>query len=42
LVDNGFALLSIDPIYEQIAEGAIILGAVSIDFWVRRSSARSG
>jgi ribose transport system permease protein len=36
LIRNGFNLLNIDPIFQQIFQGAIILAAVGIDAWVRR------
>ncbi len=38
LVNNGFNLLSIDPLYEQIVEGVIILLAVGADGWTRRAT----
>ena len=39
LVRNGFNLLNINPIYQQIFQGAIILTAVGVDAWVRREPA---
>jgi ribose transport system permease protein len=36
LIGNGFNLLSINPIYQQILQGAIILAAVGADAWARR------
>ena len=36
LIRNGFNLLNIDPIYQQIFQGGIILAAVAIDAWARR------
>jgi ribose transport system permease protein len=36
LIRNGFNLLNIDPIFQQIFQGAIILAAVGIDAWARR------
>jgi ribose transport system permease protein len=36
LIDNGFTLLGIDPIYKQMVQGAIILAAVGADAWSRR------
>jgi ribose transport system permease protein len=36
MIDNGFTLLGIDPIYKQIVQGAIILAAVAVDAWARR------
>ncbi len=38
LVGNGFNLLNLDPIYQQIFQGAIILAAVAIDAWSRKES----
>jgi ribose transport system permease protein len=37
LIGNGFNLLNINPIYQQILQGAIILLAVGIDAWSRAS-----
>jgi ribose transport system permease protein len=36
LIRNGFNLLNIDPIFQQIFQGAIILAAVGIDAWARK------
>jgi ribose transport system permease protein len=36
LISNGFNLLGIDPLYQQIVNGTIILVAVSLDAWARR------
>lgn len=36
LVANGFNLLGLDPFYQQITLGVILLLAVSIDAWSRR------
>lgn len=36
LIGNGFNLLSIDASYQQMFQGAIILGAVALDAWARR------
>jgi ribose transport system permease protein len=36
LIGNGFTLLNIDPLYQQIATGGILLLAVAIDMQVRR------
>jgi ribose transport system permease protein len=38
LIGNGFNLLNVNPTYQQIFQGAIILGAVAIDAWSRRTS----
>jgi ribose transport system permease protein len=37
LIGNGFNLLNVNPIYQQILQGVIILLAVGIDAWSRRS-----
>lgn len=37
LVANGFNLLGLDPFYQQITLGVILLAAVSLDAWSRRS-----
>ena len=37
LIGNGFNLLNVNPIYQQILQGAIILLAVGIDAWSRGS-----
>jgi len=36
LIGNGFNLLGLDPFYQQITLGAILLLAVGIDAWARR------
>jgi ribose transport system permease protein len=38
LIGNGFDLLSVDPTYQQMVQGGIILLAVAIDAWTRRRS----
>jgi ribose transport system permease protein len=38
LIGNGFNLLGLDPFYRQITLGAILLVAVGIDAWSRRTS----
>lgn len=38
LVNNGFNLLSINPLYTQIVQGGIILLAVGADAWTRRAT----
>ena len=35
LINNGFTLLGLDPTYQQIVQGAIILTAVALDGWYR-------
>ena len=37
MIGNGFNLLGIDAVYQQMFEGGIILAAVLFDVWVRRS-----
>jgi ribose transport system permease protein len=37
LIGNGYNLLGLDPFYRQITLGAILLIAVGIDAWSRRS-----
>ncbi|MBS1885877.1 MAG: ABC transporter permease [Actinobacteria bacterium] len=37
LIANGFNLLGIDPLYQQIVTGLIILLAVGLDAWTRRT-----
>jgi ribose transport system permease protein len=36
LINNGFNLLNIDPVYQQIVQGAIIAIAVGADAWTRK------
>lgn len=38
MIRNGFNLLNVDPIYQRVAFGAIILAAVAIDAWSRRTA----
>ncbi len=35
MIGNGFNLLNVNPIYQQIVEGAIIVAAVAFDAWSR-------
>lgn len=37
MIGNGFNLLNVNPVYQQIVEGAIIVLAVAFDSWSRRS-----
>ena len=37
LIGNGYALLGLDPLYEQITMGVILLAAVALDSWSRWS-----
>jgi ribose transport system permease protein len=41
LLRNGFNLLGVDPLYQQIITGLIILAAVGLDVLARSRSARS-
>ncbi len=36
VISNGFNLLGVDPLYQQIVSGTIILVAVGADAWTRR------
>jgi ribose transport system permease protein len=38
LVGNGFDLLHVNPIYQQILQGSIILFAVGLDAWSRKAA----
>jgi ribose transport system permease protein len=38
MISNGFNLLQVNPVYQQIVEGAIILAAVAIDALSRRQT----
>jgi ribose transport system permease protein len=38
LIGNGYILLGLDPLYEQITTGAILLAAVGLDALTRRGS----
>ena len=38
LIGNGFNLLNVNPIYQQILQGMIILFAVGLDAWSRRAT----
>jgi ribose transport system permease protein len=38
VIGNGFNLLGVNPIYQQILQGSIILTAVAVDAWARKSS----
>jgi ribose transport system permease protein len=37
LIGNGYILLGLDPLYEDITTGVILLAAVGLDAWTRRS-----
>ncbi len=36
LIGNGYALLGLDPLYQQITLGTLMLAAVALDAWSRR------
>jgi ribose transport system permease protein len=36
LIGNGYILLGLNPLYEQITLGLLLIGAVSLDVWSRR------
>ncbi len=36
LIGNGYTLLGLDPLYEQITLGLILIAAVALDSWTRR------
>jgi len=38
LIGNGFDLLNINPLYQQVLQGLIILFAVGLDAWTRRTA----
>jgi ribose transport system permease protein len=38
LIGNGFNLLGVNPIYQQILQGGIILAAVGLDAWARAAT----
>ncbi len=37
MIGNGFNLLNVQPVYQQVSKGAILLVAVGLDAWVRRA-----
>ena len=39
LIGNGYILLGLDPLYEQITMGVILIAAVGLDVWTRRARA---
>ena len=41
LINNGFNLLDIDPFYQSVVQGLIILLAVSVDVWARKAEGAS-
>ena len=40
MIGNGLNLLAVDPVYQDIIQGGIVLLAVAIDGWTRRGGAR--
>jgi ribose transport system permease protein len=40
VVGNGFTLLDISPTWDQLVQGAIILGAILLDAWLKRKAGR--
>jgi ribose transport system permease protein len=40
LINNGFTLLGLNPTYEEVVQGTIILLAVGLDTWSRRAGRR--
>lgn len=38
MIGNGFNLLGVNPIYQQMLQGGIILTAVAVDAWARRGN----
>jgi ribose transport system permease protein len=39
MIGNGFNLLNVQPVYQQVSKGSILLAAVALDAWVRRTRA---
>jgi ribose transport system permease protein len=39
MIGNGFNLLNVQPVYQQVFKGSILLGAVALDAWARRTRA---
>ena len=37
MIGNGFNLLNVQPVYQQVFKGSILLGAVALDAWARRT-----
>jgi ribose transport system permease protein len=42
LIGNGYILLGLDPLYEQITMGTLLLAAVGLDVWTRGWFGRRG
>jgi ribose transport system permease protein len=41
MIGNGLNLLAIDPVYQQIVQGVIVVSAVAVDAWAQRSRGRA-
>ena len=39
MIGNGFNLLNVKPEYQNVFDGAILLAAVALDAWARRTRA---
>ncbi len=39
MIGNGFNLLDVTPVYQQVFKGSILLAAVALDAWARRTRA---
>jgi ribose transport system permease protein len=39
MIGNGFNLLNVQPVYQQVFKGSILLAAVALDAWARRTRA---
>ena len=37
MIGNGFNLLNVQPVYQQVFKGSILLAAVALDAWARRT-----
>lgn len=37
MISNGFNLLNVQPVYQQVFKGSILLAAVALDAWARRT-----
>jgi ribose transport system permease protein len=37
MIGNGFNLLNVQPVYQSVFKGSILLAAVALDAWVRRT-----
>ncbi len=41
IFDTGLILASVNPIYQPLAEGLLVLGAVALDRWIRQDRTRA-